>query len=251
MSKLKTYPESLLTEIRSKALNLSNPEKKIYAAFDADGTLWNTDMGEIFFHWQIKHLKLEAFKKIPTDPWTHYQQLKKDNPPKAYLWLAQICEGYTISEVQSWAESALNEAPAFNLFSAQKELINLLQSMSVKIFIVTASVKWSVEPAARLYNIPADQVIGVHTKIVNGRVTSHQQDSITYRSGKVEALLNKTSGTKPFLCSGNSIGDLELLASATDFSITVRSESEGSSLFETEEKLYQEAIKNRWLCFQF
>jgi phosphoserine phosphatase len=250
MSKLKTYPSNLLSEVKNTVFQLRDQNQDVFAAFDADGTLWNTDMGEIFFHWQIKNLKLEAFKKINTDPWTHYQNLKKMNPPTAYLWLAQICEGYSISEVQCWAKEALAKAPRFEVFSAQKQLIDLLQSLSVKIFIVTASVKWSVEPAAKLYNIPAEQVVGVNTKIFNGQVTSEQQDAITYRTGKVEALLKHTQGAKPFLCSGNSIGDLELLASATSYCIAVRSETSGS-LFESEEKLYQEAKKNNWLCFEF
>ena len=65
------------------------PKGRAIAAFDADGTLWDTDLGEGLFQYQIDH-KLVA---LPEDPWGHYNWMKANvGNPQAYLWLAQICK---------------------------------------------------------------------------------------------------------------------------------------------------------------
>src|SRR5690606_26732338 len=120
------------------------------AAFDADGTLWDTDMGENFFQYQIDHNCIE----LPEDPWKHYDNLKEKSHPEAYLWLAQVLEGQPIEKVRKWAKESLktyqNGVP---IFSWKRDLISFLQSHKVDVYIVTASITWAVEPAAELLGI--------------------------------------------------------------------------------------------------
>ena len=47
------------------------------------------------------------------------------------------------------------------VFNHQKALIRYLKSKKVKVFIVTASVKWAVEGAAFLVGLKPDDVIGI------------------------------------------------------------------------------------------
>lgn len=207
------------------------------AAFDADGTLWDTDLGENFFHYQIDH-KLVS---LPSDPWNHYLQMKKVNsdPRSAYLWLAQISEGQQIETVKVWAQKAFEKLKPYPFFDEQKKLIELFQKNNVKIFIVTASVKWAVEPGAKALGLDEDCVIGIETAIENGLVSSQQKGPFTYRQGKVDALMEKTKGQKPFFCSGNSEGDIELLECGTHMALAVSAAARDDLLYKSESKLFQ------------
>ena len=66
-----------------------------FAAFDADGTLWDNDLGEQFFQYQIDHAELPSLQGL--DPWEHYNNEKQKHPQMAYLWLAQISQGQSFS----------------------------------------------------------------------------------------------------------------------------------------------------------
>ena len=53
------YPENYWTQIEKNIAELKNSQKKLVAAFDADGTLWDADLGENFFQYQIDHKLVE------------------------------------------------------------------------------------------------------------------------------------------------------------------------------------------------
>lgn len=217
------------------------------AAFDADGTLWDTDLGENFFRWQVEH---KVLPNLPENPWQFYRNEKeKGSPQKAYLWLAQINQGQELKTVQQWAEDALPKELPF--FDEQRRLIDKLLRANVQVYVVTASVKWSVEPGAKRLGIPSDNVLGVRTEIQNGRVTNRQEGLITYREGKPKELLRVTNDTAPFLASGNSPGDLELLKSATRIQLAVGATKMGHELWGSEEELRDHAERNGWIAHEF
>lgn len=246
--KYKSFPEKFWTQLE-KSLDLelkTNPHP--VAVFDADGTLWDTDLGEAFFKWQIQNSGLN----LPPDPWKHYRDWKGSGEPRpAYLWLAQINQGKTLQQVQQWADHALAANEPVPVFPDQAKLIQWLLSRKVEVYIVTASVKWAVEPGARKLGLTNDNVIGVSTKIKNGIVSDEQDGMITYREGKIQALLERTKGRKPFLSSGNTMGDIALLQNSTQLSMAVGAAPENHELFATEEQLRDEARKGGWFIHQF
>lgn len=219
------------------------------AAFDADGTLWDTDLGENFFSYIIDN----KLVPLPSDPWGHYLELKKknDDPREAYLWLAQILAGQPLTDIQNWADNALKNMQPFSIFPEQKKLIDLFLMHGVQVYIVTASVKWAVEPGAKILGIQSDHVIGVETKINDGLVSTEGIFPITYREGKSEALLKTTKGIAPYFASGNTMGDYELLSTATDLQLAVSAASRDDRLFRTEEELLKIAQKKGWLAHRF
>ncbi len=223
--------------------------QKFYAAFDADGTLWDTDLGENFFNYQIDH----QLVKLPPAAFDHYSEMKKINndPRSAYVWLAQINAGQKLETVRQWGQEAFETIKPSPLFSEQRKLIDLLQNNNVQIYIVTASIKWAVEPGATALGLTADHVIGVETDTHNGIISDKPVYPITYRNGKVEALLKRTNNQYPFLASGNSTGDLEMLQSATHLKLAVSAASRDDKLFKTENELIQHAEKNSWLSHRF
>jgi phosphoserine phosphatase len=223
------------------------------AAFDADGTLWDMDLGESFFRYQIQNCDLPALKGLNKDPWEFYHSWKASGDPRpAYLWLAQINDGYEIAALRKWATKCVENTKPLPIFEEQRQLIEFFLENSIKVYVVTASVKWSVEPGAQFLGVPQDQVLGVATQIENGLITSKQSGTITYREGKAQALLESTGGQRPFFCSGNTTGDLHLLKAATHLSLAVHScVDPNQELFHTEAALQNEAQSMGWLRHQF
>ncbi|MBK9322178.1 MAG: HAD-IB family phosphatase [Bdellovibrionaceae bacterium] len=247
--KYKEYSSEIWERISTAVDYALAKDSEPVAAFDADGTLWDVDLGEIFFHYQIDHRLVE----LPANPWDHYINLKKKNndPCEAYLWLAQINVGKKIEQVRDWAEQAVKQQQPLPIFSEQKKLIDLLKSKGIKIYIVTASVKWAVEPGAKLLGLNADSVIGVETEQDQGLVTDRQKGIITYQMGKVEALLDRTGGKRPFLTSGNTMGDFHLLNTATELALAVSAANQDDHLFKMENDLQKIAAQKSWLSHRF
>lgn len=243
--KYKEFDRELWQTLKT-ALRNRNIKNKI-AAFDADGTLWGKDAGEAFFEHQINHCQLE----LPEEPLKHYLDLKLKNPTEAYLFLARINKGKTLDQVRGFAEDCLKNEKNWPYFLSQKILISYLKDLGFEVFVVTASVKWAVEPFAKMMGIDEKHVLGVTTKVKNNIITDEQDGFITYREGKALKLLESTSGEFPFLSSGNSFGDLILLESATDLRLCIHSEKENESLKKEELKLKEVAKKKNWLTHEF
>ncbi len=215
----------------------------LIAAFDADGTLWDDDAGETFFKWQITKCGL---KNLPADPWAHYHKMKELDPIPAYLWLAQISAGHSIEQMRAWAQECFNERPDWPVFQSQKKLIELLRTKGFEIYIVTASIKWAVEPVAAHVGVDFDHVLGITTEIKNGVIANEAVLPITWRQGKAEGLLKATSGVRPVLASGNTLGDIALLQTATRVRLAVSTQDKPGGLFNEEQRLAVEAEKQGW-----
>ena len=67
--KYKAYSKEIWDRINTALDYALAKDAEPVAAFDADGTLWDTDLGEAFFHYQIDN-KLVS---LPSEPWSHYQ----------------------------------------------------------------------------------------------------------------------------------------------------------------------------------
>ena len=245
----KAYPTEFWTQIEKTIAELKQAQQPLIAAFDADGTLWDTDLGETFFHHQIDEKQVP----LPPNPFEHYLEMKKINndPRPAYVWLAQINQGKSLEQVRAWAQEAFTAIKPNPIFSEQQRLIDLLKNHGAKIYIVTASIKWAVEPGALALGLTAENVIGVETEVQNGVITDKPVLPITYRTGKVEALLKHTGNVKPFLASGNSMGDFELLENATHIRLAVSAASRDDRLFKTELELATAAKEKNWLHHRF
>lgn len=245
--KYKDYSQDIWKRINTTLDHVLKTDPQPIAAFDADGTLWDIDLGETFFHHQIDNKLVE----LPKNPWEHYENLKALDPVKAYLWLAQICQNQELKTVHEWAKDAVKKASPLPIFPEQKKLIELFLSKGVQVYVITASVKWAVEPGAALLGLPYENVLGVETTQINGLITDQQKGIVTYKQGKVDALLERTKGKKPFFASGNTMGDFQLLQSATELSLAVSAASRDDKLFKTEMELAQHAQAPNWISHRF
>lgn len=224
-----------------------NPSGQKIAAFDADGTCWFNDVGRDFYLYQCEHCFKDIWK------WEDYIQREKENVEESLWWLAEINHQVSTEELISQAQAALS-GPGANLqvIPSQAQLISFLHKKGVEVFIVTASVKWSVVPAAQLLGIDEDHVLGVTTVLdQDSRLTLDRHEPITWRDGKPLALLNATKGVPPFLCSGNTMSDHPLLESATDFRVSINSVNEQDSIFDSEQNLKKVSQSRNWLHFDY
>ncbi len=228
------------------------------AVFDADGTLWDEDAGETFFQWQLDNC---GFKNLPPDPWAHYRNWQKRDPHGAYAWLAQVSAGHDLAQVREWASHCFKSHQPWPVFASIQNLFKRLHEARFEIYVVTASVKWAVEPAAlALLEVPYINVLGIETETVpssTGKdiVTELVKTPITYRQGKAEALLKVTGGRKPVLAAGNTLGDIALLDIATDFKLMIQSQSpllsQNAGLLAEEKKLRDHGRPLGWRLHAF
>ncbi len=243
----KAWPHEKLQRLLDD-LEKHRPKGRAVAAFDADGTMWDTDLGEGLFHYQIAN----KLVPLPPDPWGHYNWLKANvNNRTAYLWLAQICKGVPLTKVREWAEAAVASKP-LPIYDEQPRILEKLKSLEVEIYIVTASIKWAVEPGALRLGLTHDQVIGIETETdANGVVTDKQKGVISYREGKPEALLAKTGGMPPYFSAGNTEGDKWLLESATALRLVMSSAPEDQENWVTESKMLALAKERGWYWHRY
>lgn len=242
----------------ARALASCAPGERPVAVFDADGTLWDEDAGETFFQWQLDHCGLA---NLPADPWAHYRGIKKRDPHSAYAWLAQISAGHSLNHVREWAVACYREHQPWPIFRSMQEFIARLQSAGFELYIVTASVKWAVEPLAfDLLKIPYENVLGVETEsLANAQgepiVTDLVKLPVTWRQGKAHALLKATGGRRPLVAAGNTIGDISILDIATDFKLMIQSQSpllsEKPGLLAEEKKLRDHGRPLGWRLHAF
>lgn len=246
--KYKSYPETFWKQLNETLAELKKNQTSLVALFDADGTLWDTDLGENLFHYTIDNRLVE----LPQNPWEHYLDLKKKNgdPRDAYLWLAQIYKGQTLEQVRKWADQALQSLQPFPIFDDQRKLIDLLKRHQVTIKIITASISWAVQPGARSLGLQDTDVIGVETRVHDGIVTDEKSGVITYRGGKVEGYKAHYTHT-PFLAVGNSEGDVELLEYSSHLRLAVSAANREDKLYKSEFQLQEIAKNKNWHFHRF
>lgn len=209
--------------------------------------MWDTDLGEALFSYQIEN----KLVPLPADAWGHYNWMKEHvNHPAAYLWLAQICKDVPLTLVREWAEKGVASKP-LPIFESQQRVIAKLKELDVEIYIVTASIKWAVEPGALRLGLTHDAVLGIETEVVNGLVTDKQKGVITYREGKAQALLAHTGGVAPYFASGNTEGDKWLLEGASALRLVMSAAPEGSENWPTESRMLALAKERGWYSHRY
>ena len=242
------FPQEKITKIRRQIDQALNAGVDPIAAFDADGTLWDTDIGEHFFQFQIAK---NLLPDLPPNAWEHYRQWYVSETPGALVWLAQIMTGVPLATVRDWARQAISTLQPLPFFPFMKDLVTYLKSRNVTVYCVTASVRWAVEPAAEAIGIPAENVIGIRTQILDGKITDKHEGPLTWREGKVTGLLEKTGRKLPFLAAGNTMGDLPLLDSALRIRIANLGAPPGHFNRESEEALLAVARKRGWFLHSY
>lgn len=234
----KSYTERVKTQIEEA---LKDPNANKIAAFDADGTCWFSDVGRDFFEYQIR----TNFFSGPSYNWDDYKKREDVDIKVGLFWLAEILENFSLEELRKFGDQFNQEMrPVF--VEHQKEIIKFLTEKGVKVHIVTASVKWTVEAAALELGIPRENVIGIETEVENGKITAVQKGHLTWKEGKVKALLDHTDGKLPFFVSGNTTSDVPMMRISTHLSQMMRSVDDKSGIISSEQEALTIAKAEGW-----
>ena len=232
-----SFLTSIYSSIETAMSDLSNPT----AVFDADGTLWSNDVGVEFFQYQIKNQLVtedeftKTFPKLhaPSAPFHCDDRIMKKN------------KGASLKQYRSWCRNFLDEHSLF-LFSFQKQLLQFLKEKGVTLWVVSASCEWLVEEALQCYQLPIDHVIGAKAHLEDGVITDQIRLPLSKGVGKKELFLQQNRNAPPFLVSGNTLSDLEILNISTHFRLVVSSAKKGERQYEKEQALLEIARTKSW-----
>lgn len=181
------------------------------ACFDADGTIWEEDIGEAMLRW------LAAGRLLPKvrAPWERvyyrYERLVLADRCAGYAWAVAVMAGIKEENLTRWCEQFAAAWP--NYRPKMLSLIAGLTDLGVEVAIVSATSRWLVEAAMRRVKLGSLKVLGIETKVEKGKLTREILEPVPCGKGKVLAI-RKHFGRMPDLAVGDSIGDLEMLEAA-------------------------------------
>jgi phosphoserine phosphatase len=177
---------------------------------------------------------MKTFRKLAHQA---YWSLCHETPAdQCYPWQVRFYAGYEPSKLNRLAYDVINEelkrplgseqirtgpddpAPAITstgirIYAEIRELMFELRRNGFEVYIVTAGPQWVVAGAARHFAVASEYVIGMRTKIKDGKLTSEIDPPPTFKEGKVQAI-QKYIGVQPVLVMGDSWTDAEMMAYA-------------------------------------
>lgn len=156
---------------------------------------------------------------------------------KCYPWQVRFYAGHRPEELEALAGQVMqaelkrpmgpeqiridaeDPAPAITsrgirIYGEMRDLMNHLRQRGFEIWIVSAGPEWVVRGAVKShFPIEPERVIGMRTRLADGKLTSEVESPPTFRMGKVEAI-DKRIGRRPLLAVGDSWSDADMLGQA-------------------------------------
>ena len=215
-------------------LMMSEPGTKL-ACFDADGTLWNEDIGEAFFRWLVAG-KLLPHRDCKSDLWAEYEARVDENRALGYAWAVQSMVDIPESDIVRWSNQLAAAWP--NYRPAMAELAYGLAESGFDVWIVSASNQWTVRAAAPTMKFDPEKVIGMQSTVENGLMTETMVEPLICNAGKVTAIKQKF-GRLPDISFGDSMGDFEMLSASRQPIVIGRNDKPNKALM-------AEAAKRGW-----
>ncbi|MBI2894289.1 MAG: haloacid dehalogenase-like hydrolase [Deltaproteobacteria bacterium] len=205
------------------------------AAFDADGTLWQGDVGLALFEAAVarRALRSDAATELAralfacgetpsTDLHRNARRLlelyrdDRFGEREVCAMMAWCFAGWAQGELCALAREVLALAghPGA-LYEGHRELMAGLRARGIEVLVASGSPRAMVEEACRPFDIPARLVFAMTPELgADGRLLPRMTAPLPYRDGKVEAIRLATGGLRPLVAFGDSQGDLPMLEDA-------------------------------------
>jgi phosphoserine phosphatase len=209
-----------------------------WAATDADGTLWHTDLADLAWHRALREgamrpaaapamrRKLEAAGLQPSgevhrDAELLYDAYKRNVVDDWPLLDAMMTcyAGWTEAELRAWASRLAREEVALRAFDTTAAVLQGLRARGHRVAVVSGSPRLLVEEALAALGLEVDLVVGVDATREADRIGDRLRPPVTWARGKVEAL--QLQDVAPRLAFGDTHGDLALLESAAALAVLV------------------------------
>ncbi|MBP9707483.1 MAG: haloacid dehalogenase-like hydrolase [Oligoflexales bacterium] len=244
--------DQLMAQIKNDLIREQKKRKsRCVAAFDADGTLWDIDCGENFLRFLVRNKIIDDVSGV--NPWDYYNSLRWEaaKVEEALVWLTTTMSGKSWSEVRALAEASYLEALPFPHFAEMGKLVAELMALGLEVFVVSASPKWSVEPAAKRIGIDAEHVLGLQCKTIEGRLSEEIMRPMSHGPGKVEVLRSIIGDKELVFAAGNTMGDFPLIKASKGKGLAISSVPAGGLNFSSEFELQTAATVNSWYKWSF
>lgn len=209
MSWIDAFSSEFAATLR-RGIEESAGDNRRVAAFDADGTLWDRDLGEAFMRWLIARRKLLNVD-YGIDLYEDYERRVDEDRTAAYASAVQMMGGLSIDDVKAWSAALSYAWP--NYRPRMNALVAGLKEEGFECWIVSASNHWTIGEAARFAGFAPDMVYGIRTEVDNGVITDRLVHPVTCNQGKVDTIL-QLIGVTPVFAFGDSLGDYEMLCHA-------------------------------------
>ncbi len=229
-----SLPIELQEAIQKEFTKKENP----FAIFDFDNTCIINDVGEAMFHYLCKNKLLKDFSLLGENNndadyheqvFNAYHNLLADGEIKeAYILYAQSFSGFSPEEAEIATRAAIEAegdtittvelygrtiAHGIVLNPATIELFELVKSMGIDVWVVTASVEESVKVAMKYFNLDA-KLIGVRPMVKEGKLTKELQMPASIIEGKVDCMRTYISKEAPLMVVDDSMTGIALLETA-------------------------------------
>lgn len=191
--------------------------KKKIAVFDLDNALLVGDIGNAVFAELSKEkfpLRLslyEYFRMVEIDPTTAYIEAARALEGLSLDYLIQTTKRVLYSETETLFCDGLEiPVPTPNL--AMRAIVHLLHDWDYTIFVISASNDVSAKVAgSMLFGIPVNNIVGIKTQIVDGRLTDTVLHPVPIGNGKIAQYRALSGDITPMVVATDSEIDLPLL----------------------------------------
>jgi phosphoserine phosphatase len=207
------------------------------AVFDADGTLWEGDVGEAI---HAHFVREGVLARATLD---EYARRHEQDFADAYVYATKILAGLEEGWLTNAARAFFDAVWAAHVFPEMKALITALSARGVCVWIASASNRWVVEAGAARLGIDRERVLAMAVRVEGGRLTADVVPPPITRAGKAEALRQHLSAA-PALVAGNSVNDIDMLCLASKVALVVYPASAGDD--PKDAAFLEEARRRRW-----
>jgi HAD superfamily phosphoserine phosphatase-like hydrolase len=205
-------------------------------AFDGDGTLWDGDVGEDFFHALVAHgdFREPACRAMEHEARTHnvsfagsgkalaariYDEYLAGRFPEEPVCelMTWACAGWTPSEVDAFAADVLARAAlAPRLHREVLRVIAWAKARGAEAFLVSASPRAIIEHAGRAVGFDDAHIIAAVPRYEAGRMIADVDRPIPYAAGKVHNLRARIGATRTLVAAfGDNAFDVAMLSQAS------------------------------------
>jgi phosphoserine phosphatase len=209
-----------------------------HAVFDADGTLWDGNVGEAFMY------VLAAEGVLPATTGDEYARLFEKSYDLAYAFATRCLAGHPEAWVQERSRAFFASAWSSRIFPEMRALLEHLALRGVLSWVASASNRWIIQAGAAELEVPAERVIGMSLEVDGGILSDRLVRPLVNGAGKAEALRQRLPQL-PALAGGNSVNDLAMLRLATTDALVVSPEAGPDP--RTGEDLRAEAVARGWM----
>jgi HAD superfamily phosphoserine phosphatase-like hydrolase len=208
------------------------------AAFDADGTLWSSDVGEGLQEALVCEGVLPARVKA------EYERLRARDFVRAYAFATQALAGLREAWLRERAREFFAGSFAGRIFPEMRSLLREISDRGARNWIASASNRWVVEAGAGALGVPPERVLAMAVEVAGGVLTDRLVEPSVSGEGKAE-VLRRHLRDPPALVAGNSVNDLAMLRMAKKVALVVNADPGPDP--RTGEDLLAEAAARGWV----